>query len=369
MIFTKRFFQVFLLNFSLLVNCFAVTVSLDFDIRKPATIFNVMDNVSLWKEAFCDPAYKSYWQERFKINDNDQQLFDEYRVLREKYFAGEKDYQNYEGEEGIFIHSSALKEDEMAYAFYGSLTLEESFDKLQVILEREEINFLKKFYDHFNVRCSYILNQEKLHPLLINTKKVLVNDKVTSFLDYISAFYQVKDPVYFTVLFTWYPPISQSKAFVSGNFLVLCNPAIAQNFQGDESDIVMHGIIHVFSRQQPNEQKQQLTKAFFKAYPLTPSLPKYHLIEEPLAVAIGQMLYLSLFDPEKFLWNEKKEKDGWYMNEWINEAGREIFPLVKHAYEKKKYLKEELMVQMVKALYDSRNLEKFKKEWQPLKVQ
>ena len=121
----------------------------------------------------------------------------------------------------------------------------------------------------------------------------------------------------------------------------------------------MHEIIHAISRLQSVEQKNKLTTAFFQAYPLKPSLPKYHIIEEPLAVAVGQMLYLSLFNREKFRECERKKENQWYMDEWINNAGQEIFPLIKQAYEQGQCLDVGLVTKMAEVIYKAKSLEKF----------
>lgn len=55
-------------------------------------------------------------------------------------------------------------------------------------------------------------------------------------------------------------------------------------------------------------------------------MPKYNLLEEPLAVVFGQMLYLDEFDKGRF-----KKTTNWYRNDWINEYAQALYPIAKRA--------------------------------------
>ena len=56
-------------------------------------------------------------------------------------------------------------------------------------------------------------------------------------------------------------------------------------------------------------------------------MKKLRILEEPLAVAIGQMLFLESFHSERINPHAR-----WYRNEWVNTAAPAAFPIVKNAF-------------------------------------
>jgi hypothetical protein len=54
-----------------------------------------------------------------------------------------------------------------------------------------------------------------------------------------------------------------------------------------------------------------------------------NMLEEPLAVAIGQMLFLKSFDPKRF-----SKEGNWYRNPWVNQYAQALFPLVDKTFAK-----------------------------------
>jgi hypothetical protein len=156
------------------------------------------------------------------------------------------------------------------------------------------------------------------------------NVGIESFLADISSFYGVKGPVRYEVLFVWWPPINRSNASPTGNYLVMrLNPA--KHSSEDNTDIIFHEVVHTISARQDLKQKQKFTEEFFKICNVGTKLKKLTILEEPLAVANGQMLFQTRFQSKRFEHSSK-----WYNNAWISMFGKLIYPTVKTYMDKRK---------------------------------
>lgn len=94
---------------------------------------------------------------------------------------------------------------------------------------------------------------------------------------------------------------------------------------------------------QPLEQKQKLTQDFIKECDPREKLKKLKILQEPLAVAIGQVEYLKRFDSKRFAY-----EGSFYNDPWISLFGKFIHPLVVKSFEEKKNIKQEIVVSAAK---------------------
>ncbi len=291
-----------------------------------ANIFEIMDNTSNWCPGFNDEAYEQFWRENLKITDEDTVLFKQYKKLRESHYNDPDQYEKspLKNRNGFFSTIGSINADPLAEAFYSSTTLDEAFFKLKTLLPQEELAFLRGFYAHFSDRYSRLLSESRDFDKTVRTSMKAVNRVgVEKFLRNISTFYGVKDSVRYEVLFVWWPPISRSNATPSGNYLVMrLNPTRHAN--EDNTDVIFHEVVHAISARQDLNQKQKFTEEFLRICEVGAKLQKLKILEEPLAVANGQMLYQSRFQPKRFEHSSK-----WYNNAWISMFGKLLYPTVK----------------------------------------
>ena len=143
-----------------------------------------------------------------------------------------------------------------------------------------------------------------------------------------NAFYGVQMDAQYTALFVWWPPIDRDYAYAVRDHLLLSkNPK--RHLEWSDEDVVFHEVVHAISARQSLEQKRALTDLFLKDCPMKSSERRSNMLEEPLAVAIGQMLFLKSFDPKRF-----SKEGNWYRNPWVNRYAQALFPLVDKTFAK-----------------------------------
>jgi hypothetical protein len=299
--------------------------SINVTYREAADIFEIMDNTSYWWPGFNDDAYRMHWERKYTLTPQDKEFFKKYKKIRDRYYndPDQAEQDVLKNRNGFFATIGSAKADPIAEAFYGSNNLEETYRKLENLIRKDELSFIKSFFAHFKPKYSEMIAESKNFKNLIETtKKSLAKDGVSKLLSDISKFYGVEQNVQYDVLFVWWPPISRTNATPTGDYLIMrYNPIKHSSY--DDTDIVMHEVVHTISRQQPLKQKQRFTKLFIDTCDLRKKLKKLRILEEPLAVANGQMMFQKRIQPKRFQFTSK-----WYNNAWISMYGKLIFPLV-----------------------------------------
>ena len=311
--------------------------------REAADIFFTMDCVSGWWDgSFCSDGdlFQKVWKERFGLSEEDQNLFKQYDLVRSRYYRGKGAPKEDTGpySDGLFAKKSGIAEDLLAPSFLSSPTLPEAFKKLETVASPEDLQFLKNFYQHFQPSYQKILAESGAFQKKVQTlNKQLRNPKYQKFFEKISQYYSVNEELSYEVLFTWFPPVPRDHASPTDRFLVLQqNPVEFLN--SDDQDVVFHEIVHTLSARQPQQQKEEISKAFLSLCPIENKFAKYQkgkILEEPLAVAIGQILFLKEFSPTTLKWDSKL-----YNNPWISAFGKNIYPLIESEIAQKKRFTE-----------------------------
>lgn len=293
-----------------------------------ADIFEIMDNVSGWWEGFTEDGYKSYWLKRFGINKKDEAFFETYSNLRAKYYndPDQKPRDPMKNRNGLFSTIGSASADPLAEAFHTSNSLEESFNKLKSLITEEELLFLIDFYKNFESRYVKLITESE-QGFKIGIEKVnktLSQQGIQDYFFQVAKFYNVKRPLKYRVLYVWWPPLNRTQASPSGSNLIMrYNPVL--HGHSDASDVVAHEIVHSISSNQDLDQKKQITKSFIKKCPESINIRKYRILEEPMAVVFGQLIFNQKFFPEKF-----NITSNLYNSEWINSMARLLYlPLLK----------------------------------------
>lgn len=301
--------------------------------RKAADIFELMDNTANWWEGFNDESYSQYWEKKFGFSKEDKKLFKKYQKLRDKYYndPDQSERDPLKNRNGFFSTLGSINADPVAEAFYSSKTLSQAFKKLEKKLSTKEVDFLKGFYKHFEEKYSKILKEsENFKGIVKRTQKGVEIKGSEKYLDRIKKFYDVDSPINYTVLFVWFPPLSRTNASPTGNYLIMRNHPI-KHAKNDDTDIVFHEVVHSISAQQDLKKKKEFTSAFIKNCDPRNGLKKLRILEEPLAVATGQMAYQAYFQSKRF-----EHASKWYNNSWISMFGKLIYPTVKVYLDKNK---------------------------------
>lgn len=316
----------------------SASVSFTAQYREAGNIFVIMDCVSgWWDKTFCqdDGAYQKEWSKRFGLTDEEKKLFSKYNDLRQRYYKGLGAPKDEIGPyaDGIFAKKASITEDLIAPSFYGSTNLNEALEKLKKVINSEDLAFLAAFYEKFKPKYQMLLDESqpfKKKAGELNRK--LARPEYVKFFSKISHYYSVSESLSYEVLFTWYPPLDKDFAVPIDKFLVLQKNPI-KHIDWDDEDVVFHEIVHTISVRQPQQQKEAISKVVLDACLIDEKFPKRQkgkIMEEPMAVAVGQILFLKEFFPERLRWDSKL-----YNNYWISSFAKLIYPVIEDDFTRK----------------------------------
>jgi hypothetical protein len=333
-----------LLSFMFLVSqASEAKIQITVEYSEAANYFDLMDNVSNWWEGFTEPAYLKEWEKRNGANTSeDQQFFAKYKALREKFYDDLDQHEKdpHKNRNGFFSMLSSTTADPIAEAFYSSRTMTEAYRKLEAKLSQDEIAFLQNFYDRFQGRArSFMTESESFRSILPQVRKSLTGAKIDRYFSQVSSFYNVKPALEYRVIFVWWPSMKRTNASPTGNFLVMrYNPVDDLKIAASDSDIAFHEVVHVISNHQPLEQKKALTEAFLKTCDVGDRLKKLTILEEPLAVVFGQILFLEKFNPIKL-----KLDQSLYSNPWISVYAKLLHPIAEDFLKSQKTINDDFI--------------------------
>ncbi|MEM0963599.1 MAG: hypothetical protein AAGK21_13800 [Bacteroidota bacterium] len=303
------------------------SVRLEAVYREPADTFEILDNVSNWWPGYNEAPYREYWSDSFGISPADSVLFARYAQLRERYFdkTGQQNDDPGTSRSGLFTDRAALNADPVGFSFYASESMDEAFDRLDQIVEPDEIAFLRSFYDHFaSLTGPLTAETERLvSASLASTQRTLRAPELATYLGEVGAFFGVSADVTFTALYVWWPDAEQIMANPNGPFLLLR----IRPFEGEvvnSADIVAHEAVHVVSAMQSDAQKRAVSDTMLEACSGALDFTgRLDVIEEPLATVLGNVEVQRRFDPGRFRWSRD-----WYGTPWVNLSARVLYPVV-----------------------------------------
>lgn len=293
--------------------------------REAADFFETMDNVAYWWEGFNEKSYLEAWEKKFGITNKERGLFATYKKIRERYYndPDQKERDPKKNRNGFFSMVGSAKPDPLASTFYAEVDYRKALKKA-TFLTSKELTFLSNFYNHFYPKFKELTAGASGYQDQISKIEQTVNNiRVFNFLKKACTFYGIpgSDSSY-TVLFTWFPDVGHSMATPVGDFLLMkFNPSELKKKSENNSDIVMHEIMHTYSVRQSFARKQQFTRVYFDEFDI--AIEKFKILEEPLAVALGQIYFQKHFQSNRF-----DIANNWYRDPWINTISRLIFPLV-----------------------------------------
>jgi hypothetical protein len=111
----------------------------------------------------------------------------------------------------------------------------------------------------------------------------------------------------FNAYFVWWPPIDRTGADITGRTFFIRSHPVRHAEEGGWADIAMHEVIHYISAHQAPAQKQALTARFLETCPAQIDTGFYQLLEEPLAVALGNAAFAAFARGQPLA-----PEDNWY---------------------------------------------------------
>lgn len=307
-------------------------VTLTVAYSEAADLYSTMDNVSGWLEGFTSPEYRAEWQRRFGWSEKDQEWADRYAAFRRRIFiddSGSPDPRTLP--DGIFASKdeNSVGADPLATYFLAQPDIKTALRDLDRAFAPSDAKMLRGFYRHFEPGWRALLREsEPLKDRAADLNERLDGPAMSSFIDRMNAFYRSEVDGSFIVFFTRHPPGNGSSAEpLGGNFMLLHAPTAETDTEYWDT-IVIHELAHFMSSQQPQKQKQELTKRFLDRCPLPAGIKRLWVFEEPLAVAWGQAAYSA-----KVLGKPLDPNDNWYAIPWVDIVSRTIASSIVDGYD------------------------------------
>jgi hypothetical protein len=163
-----------------------------FQVSKPANLFHVVDNTSLWDEAHCRANIRKWYEELFGLSAEDEMLLEKYATIRKKY--GWK----------------KLDSD-----FIPSRNYRQALSKARKRLKPSDFNALYEVIKHFSDNAGEMYSDTR--PKLIRRKSNLEievqNHELNKLFEDVASFYGVK---YYPKQFTAHLLLNASDGSVGG---------------------------------------------------------------------------------------------------------------------------------------------------------
>lgn len=293
-----------------------------------ADLYQTMDNVALWWEGFNDPRYRQSWEARFGWSEGDQAWANRYAEYRRRSFVDpSQDLNVATSAHGLFASSisNAQGVDPLSDYFNAQPDVATALRNLETIMSAQDARIVRGFFRHFEPKWRAILAQSAPLEAYAAALRAKMNDAALSrYVDRIAQFYGANAHGEFRVYFTQLPPgVGTSANITSGNVLLLNSPLDVTFEQGEWDTIVAHEFAHYLSSQQPELRKRRLSDRFLAICTLPAGGNRGWLIEEPLAVAVGQAAYSELV-----LGRALDPRSNWYFEPWIDVTARTLWPSV-----------------------------------------
>lgn len=312
----------------LLLNPLWATVKISAHFSEAANYYEILDHLSQWFPGFTDDEYLKYFDQNKLLRPQDREFFSKYRLIRKKYYSDpdQKEKDPLKNRNGFFA-TIGSKQDQFADHFYAASSLKEALQSFSKTGTKDEVIFLEKFYENFKDRINPLLIEgKKLETKVVSINQYFMQGNVQRFLSQMQNFYQLTGDAIFKINYIWWPPIQRHYANSAGDFLIVReSPTVHANKLNQ--DIIVHELNHSLSAKMALNKKTEFTKQFLSKCSVQNKMRKLEILEEPLAVAIAQIEFVSQVDPINFVYAEKL-----YNNPWNSHYGKVLAPLVKKAF-------------------------------------
>lgn len=295
--------------------------ALSYDIKYSQSIdvLNFMDKLSEWEKTPASSVYKNYWRTHGFQKNNDEKYLLDYKKIRKKYYLNKFLY---------LFSENHRKQDIISSSFYDIDNPKKAIYNLRSKIKKEDYIVIKNSINHFLSRIIKITGSQS-HEDLTRFLNSNLNQKDTKdYIKSICAFYKVNaESIKIKITMSWFLKELTESAYFNMNTIVLPDFTYQNNIfkdmpnsnslqRADNMSILLHEIVHLISSNASLEQKKRLSDIFYADFISAKSLPpsqKQYLLEEPMAVILGQMIYTKKTAPDYY-----EKCQNWYINPWVN---------------------------------------------------
>ena len=290
-------------------SCLCLTQSYGFTLgyQKHIDFFNFIDNLSNWSPGFTSSRYQIFWESEGLQQPNDLKHLESIRKIRNKYFHPKP---------SIFIHYDE-SEDPIAEAFYNAPNLQSAINKLEEILPKTDAKELISALIYFEPKVRKYTNDNTIIRNALND--ILQRKDINDFYKKVSIFYNCKivTPNKLKIHAVSLPPNKNISAFILNNTIIVSLPTSAtqinEKMLAEFSSIIAHELMHFHSMNTPKKIQIEHEKSLIQLvhYDLKNQENYNLLIEEPLAVILGQKIFMKKFFPKHYNVYENVYSDPW----------------------------------------------------------
>lgn len=295
--------------------------ALSYDIKYSQSIdvLNFMDKLSEWEKTPASSIYKNYWCTHGFQKKSDEKYLSDYKKVRRKYYLNKSMY---------LFSENHHNQDIISSSFYDIDSPKKSIHDLKSKIKKEDYILIKNSIHHFLSRIIKITKAQS-HEDLTQFLNINLNQKDTKdYIKSICSFYKVdSESINIKIAMSWFLKELTESAYFNLNTIVLPDFTYQNNIfkdmtnsnslkKADNMSILLHEIVHLISANASPEQKEHLSNIFYADFIGAKSLPpsqKQYLLEEPMAVILGQMIYTKKTVPEYY-----EKCQNWYIHPWVN---------------------------------------------------
>lgn len=299
--------------------------ALTFEVKYNQSIdlLNFMDKLSEWEPGPAADTYLTFWEKSKFKKKHDQKYLLSYKEIRKKYYHPSFAH--------LFAHNNH-NTDILASVFYENTNPKKAVLKLKSKINGSDYDKIQSSIGYFSERISKLTVNQSHEKAILFIQKTLNQEGIQAYIKIVCNFYNVDfEKLHIPVVFNYTLDNVNEDAFIYADTIVLSDFTFKKNifyniknahlFQNiDNISLLMHEIVHLISSKAPAEQKERLSKAFEANFNLSEHLSsqkKLYLLEEPLAVILGQILFTRKMLPEYY-----EKFQNWYENPWVNNIAK-----------------------------------------------
>lgn len=339
-------------------------LTLSFKISSAAQAIDILDNISQFNQ--YNPEFLHYWKKHFGLSMEDTDNFLRYVAIRKRYCKQALELNDIrKNSSGVFVASKSEYEDPVLNVFFSSKTVAEALNKVANFVSKEDCDTLGFIFEHYKAELASIENRFDTYAMKRVNQLEHDLQAIPGLRDYwidLLTFYGFSDSITVPIVVNWWPRTRRGNsgaASMAGEALLLRLNSSKRSLRDKElMGVMVHELVHAIESRIESGRKRFFSDVFIaqaaNEYPvLTDISPK--VLYEPLAVALGQILFMKRFFPNSF----ELENDDWYANPWINSFAQELFPLVESYMKSGKSMDGHFMEEMAR-IYVFHRLNKFR---------
>lgn len=290
-------------------------------------IYNFLENLSEWDSSHSLKSYKEYWKENKLSQNNDAFHLNNFKKIKLKYYYFPKE---------SFFAVNDQNEDRIKNSFFNRKSYKQTYVALSEFLTNQELKEFNDCYNYFNARIIKIIGSKYSYEFILEKLNALnYNTSTIAYIKQTKAFY--KTPTLnnkaAAVYLVWQPEQGGSIAYyINKNIILSLKDSDKLRDLGEKrfvelTTILLHEMMHYYSSIADKNSRLEFSSIINKSLNIQ-SINKIKLgliIEEPLAVILGQQLFYKKYKKEYY-----NPYDNVYQDDWVKLMVLLVTPLVEH---------------------------------------